>query len=177
MMQIKQPMKQANEIVLIAGVARRGAIGRNNDLLWHLPADMARFKALTLGHPVIMGRKTWDSLPARFRPLPGRRNLVLSRTVDLRLTGAEAFTSLNAALIACAEAAQVFVIGGAQIYAEALPLASRLELTEINADFDADCFFPAWQRADFAERGRETHTSPDGWTYDFVTYQRQHTKA
>jgi dihydrofolate reductase len=174
---MKLPVKPQQEIVLIAGVARGGAIGRNNDLLWRLPEDMARFKALTLGHTVIMGRKTWDSLPARFRPLPGRRNLVISRTAGLQLAGAEAFTSLHKALAACAEAAQVFVIGGAQIYAEALPLATRLELTEIDADFDADCFFPAWPRANFAEHGRESKTSPDGWSYDFVTYQRQPAKV
>ena len=170
-------MKPQQEIVLIAGVARGGAIGRNNELLWRLPEDMARFKALTLGHPVVMGRKTWDSLPARFRPLPGRRNLVISRTAGLQPAGAEAFTSWAAALTACAEAPLLFVIGGAQIYAEALPWATRLELTEIDADFDADCFFPAWPRADFAENGRDSNTSPDGWTYDFVTYQRHQAKV
>ena len=121
------------QLSLIAGVARNGAIGRNNGLLWRLPEDMARFKALTLGHPVIMGRKTWDSLPAKFRPLPGRRNLVLSRDSGLQLEGAEVFGSLSDALAACVDAPQVFVIGGAQIYAEALTMADRLELTEIDA--------------------------------------------
>ena len=159
-------------VSLIAGVARNGGIGRNNALLWHLPEDMARFKALTLGHPVIMGRKTWASLPAKFRPLPGRRNIVLSRDAGLQLDGAECFVSLTDALAACADAAHVSVIGGAQIYAEALPLADRLELTEIDADFDADVFFPVWDRAAFIETSREVKTAPQGWGFDFVTYDR-----
>ena len=167
-------MNAKTVISLVAGVARNGAIGRNNELLWRLPEDMARFKALTLGHPVIMGRKTWDSLPAKFRPLPGRRNMVLSRHAGLRLDGAECFTSLTDALNACADAAQVSVIGGAQIYAEALSLADRLELTEIDADFDADVFFPVWDRAAFTETSRQTFhsakTAPQGWDFAFVTY-------
>ncbi|MBC7580155.1 MAG: dihydrofolate reductase [Tardiphaga sp.] len=159
-------------LTLIAGVARDGGIGRNNELLWRLPEDMARFKALTLGHPVIMGRKTWDSLPAKFRPLPGRRNIVLSRDSSLLLDGAERFGSLDGALAACAEADQVFVIGGAKIFAEALPLANRLELTEFDAALDADVFFPAWDRSGFTESFRETRTSPQGWRFDFVTYDK-----
>src|ERR1700712_3875319 len=137
------------QIILIAGVARNGAIGRNNALLWRLPEDLIRFKALTMGHPVIMGRKTWDSLPERFRPLPARRNIVLSRRSDLQLAGAEVLGSLAEALAACSANERVFVIGGAQIYAEALALAERLELTEIDADFEADTFFPAWDRQAF----------------------------
>ena len=160
------------KISLIAGVARNGAIGRDNQLLWRLPEDLARFKALTMGHPVIMGRKTWDSLPARFRPLPGRRNMVLSRRPDLALEGAEVFGSLAQALAACAGDGRVFVIGGAQVYAEALPRADRLELTEIDADFEGDCFFPEWERQSFSEIMREQKASPEGWHYDFVTYQR-----
>jgi dihydrofolate reductase len=161
-----------SELVLIAGIARNGAIGRNNALLWRLPEDLAHFKALTLGHPVIMGRKTWYSLPARFRPLPGRRNIVLSRQADLRLDGAEVAASLDAALDACAEAARICVIGGAQLYAEALPRADRLELTEVDADFDADTFFPAWNRADFTECSRENRSTAEGLRFDFVGYQR-----
>jgi dihydrofolate reductase len=159
-------------LTLVAGVARNGGIGRNNELLWRLPEDMARFKALTLGHPVIMGRKTWDSLPAKFRPLPGRRNMVLSREPGLHLDGAEVFASLHAALAACADAPQVCIIGGAQIYAEALPLADQLALTEIDADFEADVFFPAWDRTAFTETFRETKTAPQGWHFDFVTYNK-----
>ncbi len=162
------------KISLIAGVAQDGAIGRSNQLLWRLPADMARFKALTLGHAVIMGRKTWDSLPAKFRPLPGRRNLVLTRHADVQLDGAELFGSLDAALAACAGQERVFVIGGAEIYALALPLADRLELTEIAQSYpDADCFFPAWDREAFEVVAREPGLSPEGWSFAFVSYQRK----
>ncbi|MDC8773124.1 dihydrofolate reductase [Roseateles albus] len=161
------------EISLIAGVAQDGAIGRGNELLWRLPADLARFKALTLGHAVIMGRKTWDSLPAKFRPLPARRNLVLTRKLDAALDGAEVCTSLDAALAACAGQERVFVIGGAEIYALALPLADRLELTEVGQAYpDADSFFPLWDKATFSEVAREPGQSPDGLRYDFVSYQK-----
>ncbi|XHS77238.1 dihydrofolate reductase [Burkholderiaceae bacterium UC74_6] len=158
-------------VVLIAGVARDGAIGRDNQLLWHLPEDLKRFKALTLGHPVIMGRKTWNSLPPKFRPLPGRRNLVLSRSAGLAMDGAEVFPSLQAALAACE--GTVYVIGGAQIYAEALPRATRLELTEVEAEYvDADAFFPAWPRDQFRQTARESAVSADGLAYHFTTYER-----
>ena len=159
-------------VVLVAAVARDGAIGRDNALLWHLPEDMARFKALTLGKPVVMGRKTWDSLPARFRPLPGRRNLVVSRSAS-ELPGAEVFASLEAALAACPEP-EVCVIGGADIYALALPHADRLALTEVDAAFaDADRHFPAWPRSQFSEARREPHTSAGGLHFDFVDYVRK----
>ncbi len=165
------------ELVLIAAVARQRAIGKANELLIRLPEDMARFKALTLGHTVIMGRKTWDSIPARFRPLPQRRNIVLSRQHDLELDGAEVFNTLEAALAACAGEAQVFVIGGAEIYLQALPLADQLELTEIDAAFDADSFFPDWSSAGFQETARhpQQHRSADGrlLDYAFVSYKRR----
>ncbi|HEX2009729.1 MAG TPA: dihydrofolate reductase [Roseateles sp.] len=167
-----------SRVSLIAAIARDGGIGRGNELLARLPEDMARFKALTLGHAVIMGRKTWDSIPARFRPLPGRRNLVLSRQSGLSLEGAEVCAALDAALAACADAAEVFVIGGAEVYAQALPRADRLLLTELDTVFDAaDAFFPPWSRADFAEVARESRHSPaergHGWDYAFVDYERR----
>jgi dihydrofolate reductase len=166
-----------SRVTLVAAVARNGAIGRGGNLLWRLPEDMAHFKSLTMGHPVIMGRKTWDSLPARFRPLPGRRNLVLSHQRHLQLEGAEVFATLEEALAATADAEQVYVIGGAQVYAEALPHADRLALTEIDADCDGDCFFPPWPRGQFAETAREKHHSPiergHGWDFHFVTYERR----
>lgn len=163
-----------SHVTLIAAVAHGGAIGRGNELLCRLPEDMAHFKALTLGHSVIMGRKTWDSIPARFRPLPGRRNIVLSHQPGLMLEGAERFASLDAALAACAGEAQVFVIGGAEIYALALPHADALELTEIDASFEgADAFFPAWRAEEFAEVSRQTQQSAQGWPYAFVRYQRR----
>ncbi len=167
-----------SRLTLIAAVARDRGIGRGNELLARIPEDMARFKALTLGHPVIMGRKTWDSIPARFRPLPGRRNLVLSRQPGLQLEGAETFASLEAALAACAEAPEVFVMGGAEIYALALPRAEVLELTELGTVFEgADAFFPAWSSEQFQLQSAEQHHSPaergHGWNYRFARYQRR----
>ncbi|MDT8998701.1 dihydrofolate reductase [Paucibacter sp. APW11] len=165
------------QLTLIAGVAGGGAIGRGNELLVRLPEDMAHFKALTLNHSVIMGRKTWDSIPPRFRPLVQRRNLVLSRQSGLQLDGAEVFASLDQALAACTGEDEVFVIGGAEIYAQALPRADRLELTEFELSVDADAFFPLWSAGDFAEQSRQTHQAslPDGrrLTYHFVRYQRR----
>ena len=161
----------AARITLVAAIARDGAIGRHNDLLWRDPRDMARFKQLTLGKPVIMGRKTWDSLPERFRPLPGRRNLVVSRSTAA-LNGAEVFASLDGALAACTDT-DVCVIGGGEIYALALPQAHHLALTEVDLEFpDADRHFPAWDRARFTEARRETLHSADGTPFHFVDYLR-----
>jgi dihydrofolate reductase len=167
-----------SELVLIAAVDRRGAIGRDNELLVRLPEDMAHFKALTLGHTVIMGRKTWDSLPERYRPLPQRRNIVLSRQDGLKFDGAEVFASLEAAVAACAGDSQVFVIGGEQVYRQALPHADVLELTEIDAEYPADAFFPGWRGGEFDEvarqPGRQLDASGDaGPAFDFVRYRRR----
>ena len=161
-----------SRITLVAAVARDGAIGRDNALLWRLPEDLARFKAITLGKPVVMGRKTWDSLPTRFRPLPGRRNIVVSRSATA-LPGAEVFASLDAALAACPEP-EVCVIGGGEIYALALQHADRLALTEVDiACPDADRHFPAWPRDQFTEAAREHHTGVGGLHFDFVDYLRK----
>lgn len=161
-----------SQITLVAAVARDGAIGRDNALLWHIPEDMARFKAITAGKPVVMGRKTWDSLPAKFRPLPGRRNLVISRSAT-ELPGAEVFASLHEALAACSEP-EICVIGGSEIYALALPMAGKLALTEVDATFaDADRHFPAWPREHFNEATREPHTGAAGLRFDFVDYLRR----
>jgi dihydrofolate reductase len=160
---------------LIAAVARDGGIGRGNELLWRERADQQRFRALTMGSPVIMGRRTWDSLPARFRPLPGRTNIVVTRNAQWQAEGALRARSLDEALALAAGsgAAKAFVIGGAQLYAEALPRADELQLTEIDAAFDgADAFFPSWDRARFAETARERHVSDSGVAYSFVTYAR-----
>lgn len=138
------------KLTLIAAVARNGTIGNNNQLLWQEPLDQRHFRAATLGHPVVMGRKTWDSLPARFRPLPGRTNVVVTRQTDWAASGALAAASLDAALAMLAAWDEVFVIGGGELYCEALPLADRLVLTEVDVVVpDADTFFPAWNRADF----------------------------
>jgi dihydrofolate reductase len=163
------------QLILIAGVARNGVIGRDNQLLWHLPEDLAYFRRQTQGCPVIMGRKTWDSLPPRFRPLPGRRNLVLSRQPQLHLEGAETFVSLDDAMMRVAEATRVFVIGGAQIYAAAMDRADQLMLTEVDRDFEGDTHFPAWDQAAFEETSRLRHhaAAPNDFDFSFVTYQRK----
>ena len=157
-------------LALIAAVARNGAIGKDNALLVHLPQDLPRLKHLTMGCPVIMGRKTWQSIG---RPLPGRRNIVVTRNPQWRAEGAEAVPSLSAALDLVPDAPRVFALGGAQIYAQALPLADELHLTEIDADFDADTFFPAWPRGEFDEVAREPQRDTTGLKFDFVTYHRK----
>jgi len=159
-------------LTLIAAVARNGAIGRDGGLLFNEPADQRHFRATTLGHPVLMGRKTWESLPARWRPLPGRRNLVLSRNTDFEAPGAEVVRSLDQAMIALADAPQVFVIGGAELYAQLLPQARRLVLTEVDADLPGDAHFPAWPRAAFRETSRQRECGAGGVAFDFVVYER-----
>ena len=156
---------------LIAAVARNGAIGKDNALLWRLPEDLQFFKRTTMGCPVIMGRKTYESIG---RPLPGRRNIVISRNAQWQATGVERASSLQAALALVADTDKAFVIGGAQIYAEALPQVQEIVLTEIDKDFEADAFFPTWDRAHFNEVARERHhaPAPNDFDYTFVTYQR-----
>lgn len=156
-------------IALIAAVARNGAIGKDNALLWHLPEDLKFFKRTTLGCPVIMGRKTYDSIG---RPLPGRRNIVITRQADWSASGVDTASSLTEALSLAADAPKVFIIGGAQIYEQALPLVQDIVLTEVDADYDADAFFPAWDRSAFEETSRERHQTDTGLAYAFVTYQR-----
>lgn len=160
---------------LIAAVARRGAIGRDNDLLWHDSRDQKHFRAATLGCPVVMGRRTWDSLPERFRPLPGRRNIVVTRNAAWQAPGAEVVHSLAEALALVVDAPKAFVMGGGQLYAEALPHADELVLTEVDADFEADTFFPDWDRSAFTEVQREAHTAqaPGESPFAFVTYRRR----
>ncbi|MEP6873046.1 MAG: dihydrofolate reductase [Burkholderiales bacterium] len=153
------------KLALIAAVPRNGAIGKAGGLLWHEPEDQKHFRRVTMGCPVIMGRKTWDSLPARFRPLPGRRNLVITRNAAWRADGAEVVASLDAALALLADAPKAFVIGGAEIYVLALPQADELVLTEIDADLDGDTFFPHWDRSRFVEHSREDRPG-----FSFVTY-------
>ena len=158
-------------ISLIAAVARNGVIGRDNALIWHIPADLAHFKKITHGHPILMGRRTWESIG---RPLPGRRNIVITRREDWHADGAEPAASLEQALALCAEAPEVFVIGGAQVYAEAMPMAHRLWLTEIDAVPEGHVHFPDWPREQFAQISREHHAAQDSLpAYDFVLYERR----
>jgi dihydrofolate reductase len=160
-------------LALIAAVARDGAIGRANELLWNEPQDQKHFRASTMGCPVIMGRKTWESLPARFRPLPGRRNIVVTRNAAYEAPGAELAPSLEAALALVQQADKAFVMGGGELYAAALPLADELVLTEIDAVFPgADTFFPHVDRKAFEVVAHESHRGADGTPFAFVTYRR-----
>lgn len=162
-------------IALVAAVARDRVIGRDGTVPWHLPEDMAHFKAVTTGHPVLMGRRTWESLPERFRPLPDRRNVVVTRTAGWRAPGAESASSLDDALALVADAAQVFVIGGGALYEAALAVADELLLTEISLDVDGDTRFPVFDRDVFREVERESLVAADGTPFAFVTYRRSQT--
>lgn len=162
-------MSNQRTVSLIAAVARNGAIGKDNALLWRLPEDLKFFKRTTLGCPVIMGRKTWDSIG---RPLPGRRNIVVTRNTAWQAEGAEVFHDLTSALAATADVPKVFVIGGGELYAQALPLVDELVLTEVDADFEGDTFFPPWDRGAFTETSRQSHTADAGWAYHFVVRRR-----
>jgi len=157
------------QLHIIFAKARNGVIGKDNALPWHLPEDMAHFKRVTMGCPVIMGRKTWDSLPPKFRPLPGRTNVVVSRQQGWNEMGAKPSSSLREALSFCEQFQDVWVIGGAELYAQALPYACSAVVTEIDADFDGDAFAPQFG-PQWVETARETHTSSHGWNFSFVSY-------
>jgi dihydrofolate reductase len=160
-------------LVVVAAVARNRAIGRHGELPWHMPEDLAHFRNLTMGHAVVMGRRTWESIPGRFRPLPGRRNIVLTRAAGWAAEGAETASSLDDALERLAGETVVYVIGGASVYAEAVPRADALELTELGIDVDADTFFPEVDHAVFVEVSREPHVSAGGVPFAFVRYERR----
>lgn len=162
-------MSSDQEVILIAAVARNGTIGLDNTLPWRLKADLARFKAVTLGHPILMGRKTWESLG---RPLPGRRNLVVTRNAAFQAEGAEIFSTPEAALAAAD--GPVFVIGGAELYRQLLTRADRLLLTEVQAEVAGDAFFPRFERQTFTEVSREAHPADadNQYSFDFVEYRR-----
>ncbi len=155
---------------LIYARARNGVIGKDGNLPWRLPEDLAHFKRVTLGCPVIMGRKTWDSIPQRFRPLPGRSNIVVTRQPDWTAPGATRAASLQAALAFCKAQPRAWVIGGAQLYAQALPLADIAEVTEIDADFEGDALAPSLD-GQWREIARESHCSASGLNFSFVTYR------
>lgn len=158
-------------LTLIAAVGRNGAIGKDHRLLWQLPEDMQRFKILTLGHSVLMGRKTWESLPTKFRPLPGRQNIVLSRDPKYALPDAIVAYTLDQGISASA-GKEIFVIGGAEIYGLAIAQAARLELTEVDDAPEGDAFFPAFDRKRWRESARVArHATATTPAYAFVTYE------
>jgi dihydrofolate reductase len=160
-----------SEIVLVVAIADNGVIGKDGAIPWHISDDLKRFKALTLGHTIVMGRKTWDSLPRK--PLPGRRNIVVTRDEHWHAEGAESM-SLDQALALL----DVFVIGGAEIYRAALVRADRIELTEVHKSFDGDARFN-FDVKDWREIAREDHATPEGLRYSYVTldHERRHNSA
>jgi len=161
-------------IGLIWAQARGGVIGKDGAMPWHLPEDLAHFKRTTLNHPVVMGRRTWDSIPPRFRPLPGRRNIVITRQPDWHHDGAERAGSLAQALQLCAPSERIWIIGGAQIFEQALPLADEAVITAIDADFAGDIFAPvldaSWQQVD-----SKALVAANGFRLTFATWR--HKKA
>jgi len=157
---------------IIVAMASNRAIGLNNTLPWRIPEDLKRFKALTMGHHMIMGRKTYDSIG---KPLPGRTTVVVTRDPALRIEGCVMANSLEQAIAACKGDSEIFIVGGAEIYAQALPLADTLYLTEIRQEIAGDTFFPEFDRNAWIEASREEHTQtePQPLAYHFVTYRRR----
>jgi dihydrofolate reductase len=159
-------------ITLIVARARNGVIGAGGGIPWRLPGEQAYFRQTTMGHPIVMGRKTWESIG---RPLPGRRSIVVTRQPGYAAAGAEVAASLDAALALCAGSAEMFVIGGEQLYREALPRADRLLVTEIDADFEGDTYWPAVDPARWQETSRVP--APPGTAgvpaFAYVTYRRR----
>ncbi len=156
-------------ISVIAAMARNRVIGIDNTLPWRLPDDLKHFKALTLGHHIIMGRKTYESIG---RPLPGRTTVIVTRNPEYQVAGCLAATSIEAAIAACRDDAEVFFVGGAELYAQVLPRADRLYLTEIQAEYAGDAWFPEFDRETWHEIERREQVSPDGLAYHFVTYRQ-----
>jgi dihydrofolate reductase len=161
----------SSNLSLIAAIGKGNrALGKDNQLIWHIPEDLKRFKALTLGHPVIMGRKTWESLPEKFRPLPGRQNIVITRQNDYHAEGAIVSNSLEDAIISAQKTEgvdELFIIGGGELYKEALPFANKLYLTLIDEEKEGDVFFPAFEDRFTKETFREEHEN-DGLHYTWL---------
>jgi dihydrofolate reductase len=156
-------------VSLVAAVAANGVIGARNALPWHLPADLKHFKATTMGRPVIMGRRTFEAIG---RPLPGRTNVVITRRADFAAPGCIVVGSLEAAYAAAGPVEEICVIGGGELYREAIAHADRLDLTEIHAEFEGDAHFPPVDRALWRETAREVHEGEAPFRFDFVRYER-----
>lgn len=169
-----QSLQTPQKITLVAAYAHNHVIGKDGKIPWYLPEDFAFFKRFTYGKPVIMGRNTWTSLPKK--PLPGRRNLILSRSLDKAeiadCADTQICTSLQAALSACTDAPEICIIGGAEIYRQALPLATDLRLTRIDLEVPGDTFFPEFSREQWQLVSQEPQQSPDGVRYEFLHYAR-----
>lgn len=154
---------------LIVAIAKNRVIGVNNTLPWHLPEDLKRFRALTTGHHIIMGRKTYDSLG---RLLPGRTTVIVTRNPDYKVEGAIVVNSLEAAIAACGDDNEAFLIGGAELYKDGLKLANKLYITEIDAEYEGDAFFPEFEINEWKAGERETHRAESGLSFSYITYQR-----
>jgi dihydrofolate reductase len=160
---------------MIYARARNGVIGKQGQLPWHLPEDLAHFKRTTLGQPVVMGRVTWESLPEKFRPLPGRSNVVVSRQPSFSAPGAQVVASLDDAIALFPPTEVIWLIGGAQLYAQGMAKASRIVVTEIDADYEGDAYAPSLSTSDWIETHRTSHISAQGLTYHLVTLQKRNT--
>lgn len=158
----------APRIYVVAAVAANGIIGANGQLPWSLPEDLKHFKRLTMGHPVIMGRRTWESLKG---PLPGRDNIVVTRTPGYEAPGAAVASSLEAALALCLGESVAFIIGGSQLFEDSLPMAAGLVMTEIDRPYEGDTWFPEYDRSRWKETQREQHVTTDGTRFAFVLYE------
>lgn len=154
---------------LIVAIAKNGVIGKDNTLPWHLPEDLKRFRALTTGHHIIMGRKTYESLG---RLLPGRTTVIVSRNADYKVEGALTAGSLEAAVALCKDDNEAFIIGGAELYKDALKLANKLYITQIDLEVQGDAFFPEFNKSAWKETLREAHTSAQGLSFSYITLQR-----
>lgn len=165
-------MKPLHNLSIIAALSDNGVIGRDNTLPWRLPADLAHFKRLTMGKPIIMGRRTWESLPGL---LPHRTHVVVTGDAGFRAEGAEVVHSLDDALDFAADVDEFMVVGGANLYAQTIPLASRMYLTQVHARIEGDTRFPDYDAAQWREVSREAHTADERnqYPYSFVEYQRR----
>lgn len=160
-------------ISLIVAIAKNGAIGKNNNLLWHISDDLKRFKAITSGHTVVMGTKTYESLP--FKPLPKRENVVITRNKNLQIEGCTMANSIDEVIAKYAEKEEIFIIGGANIYEQFLPVADKLYVTHVFQDFDGDVFFPTIEPSVWkvSERSETFHDEQSNLNYAFFTYIRK----
>lgn len=160
------------ELSVIVAIAKNHAIGKDNQLLWHISEDLKRFKTITMGAPILMGRKTYESIG---RPLPGRRNIVISLNCDLKISGCECVTSIDEAITSCKNEKEVFVIGGGEIYKQTLSLADKLYLTVVDYEYDADTFFPQLDMSQWQEVSREDYPSGEKfpYPYSFINYKRR----
>jgi dihydrofolate reductase len=165
-------MSQAKPVIsIIVAMAQNRVIGNNNSLPWHLPADLQHFKAMTIGKPIIMGRKTWESLPGK---LPGRPHIIISANPDYSADGCTVVNSLKQAIEVAGDVPEVMIVGGAMLYAQALPIADNIYLTMVETEADGDTLFPEYEQAQWRETAREHHSSDDKnpFTYSFITLSR-----